>query len=163
LVVLNSGVAHDHAAGDYNTRRAECDRACTLLGVRQLRDLAGADLSRVEGLPGPLRRRARHVVTADDPVPAARAARAAGDPARLGELFYASHASMRDDYEVSIPAIDLLVDLARVEDAVFGARLTGGGFGGSIVALARLGHGREVAARIAGAYAAQSGHQPRVL
>ena len=71
LVVIDSGVAHDHAAGDYNTRRAECEWACALLGVRQLRDLGAADLPRVAGLPSPLDRRARHVITEDDRVLAA--------------------------------------------------------------------------------------------
>jgi galactokinase len=85
------------------------------------------------------------------------------DLMRLGELFYASHASMRDDYQVSVPEIDLLVELARAEPAVFGARLTGGGFGGSVVMLARGGSGREVADRLAKAYWEQSGCEPRVL
>jgi galactokinase len=97
LVVLNSGVAHDHAAGDYNTRRAECERACALLGVRQLRDLTAADLPRLNALPEPLNRRARHVVTENDRVVAAAAAIRAGDIIYLGELFYASQVSMRDD------------------------------------------------------------------
>jgi len=79
LVVLNSGVAHDHAAGDYNTRRAECERACSLLGVKLLRDLGPADLSRVEALPEPLRRRARHVVTENERVLRAVEAMRRGD------------------------------------------------------------------------------------
>src|SRR5262249_56744059 len=68
LIVLNSGVAHDHAAGDYNTRRAECECACRLLGVRQLRDLGAGEVARLDALPDPLRRRARPVVTEDDRV-----------------------------------------------------------------------------------------------
>ncbi len=163
LIVLHSGVAHRHAAGDYNTRRAECERACTLLGVGQLRDLAAADLPRVNQLPEPLCRRARHVVTENDRVLAAVEAMHLGDLPRLGQLFYASHDSMRDDYQVSVQEIDLLIDLARAEPAVFGARLTGGGFGGSVVMLARAGHGREAAERIATAYARRSGCEPRVL
>jgi galactokinase len=163
LVVLHSGVAHNHAAGDYNSRRAECERACTLLGVGQLRDLGPADLPRVEALPEPLNRRARHVVTEDERVGQAVAAMRAGDLDRLGELFYASHASMRDDYEVSVPEIDLLVDLARRDPAVYGARLTGGGFGGSVVMLARQGEGHRAATRIAAEYARRSGQSPKVL
>jgi galactokinase len=163
LVVINSGVAHNHAAGDYNTRRAECERACALLGVRQLRDLDAADLPRVEALPEPLRRRARHVVTEDERVVAAVAALRAGDCERLGALFYASHASQRDDYEVSVPEIDLLVDLARADGEVYGARLTGGGFGGSVVLLAHAGRGADVAGRVTREYAARSARTPRVL
>src|SRR5581483_143906 len=97
LVVLHSGVVHRHAAGDYNTRRRECEQACTLLGVRQLRDLSSSDLPRISQLPEPLNRRARHVVTEDDRVLAAVEAMRADDLVRLGLLFYASHASMRDD------------------------------------------------------------------
>jgi galactokinase len=163
LVVLHSGVAHNHAAGDYNTRRAECERAGALLGVGLLRDLGPAELPRVEALPEPLRRRARHVVTENERVGRAVAAMRGGDLARLGELFYASHASMRDDYEVSVPEIDLIVELARGDAAVYGARLTGGGFGGSVVMLARHGQGRAAAERIAAEYARRSGHRPKVL
>jgi galactokinase len=163
LVVLNSGVAHDHAAGDYNTRRAECERACALLGVELLRDLGPADLPRVHALPEPLRRRARHVVTENERVLHAVAALRGGDLRRLGELFGESHASMRDDYEVSVPEIDLIVDLANAGGDFYGARLTGGGFGGSVVMLAHAGRGRAAAERVARAYAARSGRTPRIL
>jgi galactokinase len=163
LVVLNSGVAHDHAAGDYNTRRAECERACALLGVKLLRDVTPADLPRVEALPEPLRRRARHVVTENERVLRAVEAMRRGELDRLGELFYQSHASMRDDYEVSVAEIDLIVELARAGGDVYGARLTGGGFGGSVVMLARAGRGRAAAERVAQEYAARSGRAPRVL
>jgi galactokinase len=163
LIVLHSGVAHRLTSGDYNTRRGECERACTLLGVRQLRDLDTADLPRLATLPEPLNRRARHVITENARVLAAVEALRGGDLPRLGELFYASHASMRDDYEVSVPEIDQIVDLACTEPDVYGARLTGGGFGGSVVMLARSGTGRAVAERIADAYAARSGCQARIL
>ncbi len=163
LVVLNSGVAHDHAAGDYNTRRAECERACELLGVRQLREVGPTDLSRIETLPEPFRRRARHVVTENERVPRAVEAMREGNLTRLGELFYESHTSMRDDYAVSVPEIDLIVELARRSGEIYGARLTGGGFGGSVVMLAHAGRGRTVAEHVAQQYAAQSGRRPRVL
>jgi galactokinase len=163
LGVINSGVAHRHSAGDYNTRRAECERACALLGVAQLRDLTEADLPRVAALPDPLNRRARHVITEDARVLAAVAALRAGDLVQLGALFNASHDSQRDDYEVSIPEIDLLVNLARHDSDVYGARLTGGGFGGSIVALVRGGKGRASADRLARAYAERSGCHPTIL
>jgi galactokinase len=159
LIVLNSGVAHNHD----NTRRAECERAATMLGVAELRDVPIGELSRVEALPEPLNRRARHVVTEDERVLAAVEAMRHDDVVRLGELFYLSHASMRDDYEVSVPEIDLIVDLARADRAIIGARLTGGGFGGSVVMLARPDQGRAAAERIAAAYARESGQQPTVL
>ena len=163
LVVLDSGVSHRHAAGDYNTRRQECERACGLLGVRQLRDLNVKDLARVMALPEPLGRRARHVITENDRVRQAIAAMRAGDLVQLGNLFYASHASMRDDYQVSIAEIDLIVELARADDVVYGARLTGGGFGGAVVMLAHAGSGKKVADRIAKAYASRTSQHPRVL
>jgi galactokinase len=103
------------------------------------------------------------VITENDRVFAAVAAMRARDLVRLGELFYASHASMRDDYEVSVPEIDLLVDLARDDGAVYGARLTGGGFGGSVVMLAHSEMGARVAGRITRVYAERSGRQPKVL
>jgi galactokinase len=163
LIVLHSGISHSHAAGDYNTRRAECERACDLLRVRQLRELSPKDMDRVMALPEPLGRRARHVITENDRVVRAVQAMKAGDLRQLGELFYASHASMRDDYEVSIPEIDLIVELARADAAVYGARLTGGGFGGSVVMLAHQGMGRKVADRIAERSISRSGQHPKVL
>jgi galactokinase len=163
LIVINSGVAHDHAAGDYNTRRAECEKASRLLGAGQLRDLNMADMARISALPEPLCRRARHVVTENDRVLRAVQALKTGDLPQLGRLFFESHQSMRDDYQVSVKEIDHLVDLARNEPKVYGARLTGGGFGGSVVMLAHAGTGAAVARRIAQAYAAQSGRTPTVL
>ncbi len=163
LVVIHSGISHSHAAGAYNTRRAECERACELLGVGQLRDLDLEDLPRVEGLPEPLGRRARHVVTEDARVLDAVAALRAGDAERLGDLLDASHASLRDDFEVSTPEVDLLVDLARREPGVLGARLTGGGFGGAIVALVRRGEGAAAGQQAMDRYAARTGRHPTLL
>jgi galactokinase len=163
LVVIHSGVSHSHAAGDYNTRRRECEEAARLLGVPQLRDLTISDLERVQALPPPLNRRARHVVTENARVEQAVAAMRAGDLERLGKLFNASHDSMRDDYEVSIPVIDLLVEFACADPAVYGARLTGGGFGGSVVILAQRDLGSQVAQSLVHRYAQRSGLQARIL
>jgi galactokinase len=162
-VVINSGVSHQHAGGDYNTRRQECEQACRLLGVAQLRDLAAADLPRVLELPEPLGRRARHVVTENARVLAAVDALRAGDLALLGRLFNESHDSQRDDYAVSVHAIELLVGRARQEPGVLGVRLTGGGFGGSVVMVVESGRGQEAARNISHDYAAQSGNRPTVL
>jgi galactokinase len=163
LVVINSGVVHDHSAGDYNTRRAECEEACRLLGIAQLRDLTASDLGRLDALPEVLRRRARHVVTEDERVLATVEALHRGDLAEIGRLFFASHDSLRDDYQVSIPEIDRMVDLARADGDVYGARLTGGGFGGSVVMLTRVRSGRAVAERTARSYEQETGRSPTVL
>jgi galactokinase len=172
LVVVHSGVSHTIAAnaqdegelGDYNTRRAECEEAARRLGVPQLRDLSLEDLHRIDRqLPVPLNRRARHVVTEDARVLDAVQALEASDLVQLGHLFAASHASMRDDFEVSVPEVDLLVDLAQADPAVYGARMTGGGFGGSVVMLARRGEGLAAGERIASAYVERSGKSPTLL
>src|SRR5207247_1402861 len=160
LLVIDSGVAHTNRAGGYNARRAECERACALLGVRALRDLAAADLPRAAALPDPLARRVRHVVGENERVRAALAALEAGDVVRLGALLDASHASLRDDYEVSTPEVDRLVEIARAQPETLGARLTGGGFGGAIVALVRRGYAAVVAARIPRGFTSQTG-RPR--
>jgi galactokinase len=163
FVVINSGISHQHSAGDYNTRRLECEHACSLLKVKLLRRLEWHDKPRVDELPEPLNRRARHVLTENNRVVEAVKAMQDGDLARLGDLFNASHDSQRDDYAVSIPAIDLLVDLARQESDVYGARLTGGGFGGSIVFLAKAGRGQVVAQHIVEEYQRESGHKATIL
>jgi galactokinase len=157
LVVLDSGVPHHHATGGYNARRAECERACALLGVATLRDLDDTGRTAIDALPEPLARRVRHVLSENARVSAAVAALRVGDVAELGRLFIASHASQRDDYEVSCPAIDTLVAVACADARVAGARLTGGGFGGAVVLLAEEGAGPDVAARAAATYAARTG------
>jgi galactokinase len=162
-IVINSGVTHSHAGGDYKVRRAECERAAQMLGVPQLRDLPDAELPRALALPEPLGRRVRHVLTENARVLATVKALRSGDLAALGPLLYESHASQRDDYEVSVPEIDLLVDLGRAEPDVLGARLTGGGFGGSVVMLARTGTGAAAAARIAARYNEKAAHRATVL
>ncbi|MEA2151873.1 MAG: galactokinase [Solirubrobacteraceae bacterium] len=131
LVVLDSGQRHTHSGGDYNQRRAESARACELLGVSSLSQ-AGAE--GVEGLPEPLRRRARHVLGENQRVLAAVGALRDGDMPALGRLLDASHASLRDDFEISTPAVEAAV--ARLRDArAAGARIMGGGFGGCVLGL----------------------------
>ena len=136
LLVIDSGIRHAHASGGYRVRRDECQRAAAALGVRALRDLTTDDLPRIAVLPAPLDRRARQVVTENARVLDAADALRRGDVSRVGALFYESHASMRDDFEISLPEIDALVDAAARQPGVYGARMTGGGFGGAIVALA---------------------------
>jgi galactokinase len=103
------------------------------------------------------------VLTEDERVLESIAALDAADLPRLGELFLASHISMRDDFEVSVPEVDLLVELAQADPDVYGARMTGGGFGGSVVMLAQLGQGKLAGERIARDYAERSGQSPRML
>jgi galactokinase len=131
LVTLDSGERHAHASSGYNERRAECTRACEQLGVATLRD---ARLDDADALPEPLRRRARHVITENVRVDEACEALAHRDLDRLGRLLDASHASLRDDYEVSTAAVEATV--ARLRDAgAIGARIVGGGFGGHVLGL----------------------------
>jgi galactokinase len=152
LVVIDSGVRHHHAGGEYATRRNESFEAAARLGVQFLRDLGEADLGRINALPDRWARRARHIVTENQRVRDAAEALIRGDLVRTGALFYASHDSMRDDYQTSIAEIDLLVDLARQHSSVYGARLTGGGFGGAVVMLVRAGESAATAAGILDAY-----------
>ncbi|HTG36853.1 MAG TPA: galactokinase [Thermoanaerobaculia bacterium] len=163
LIVIDSGISHSHAGGEYRTRRKECERAAELLGVHQLRDLSPQDLWRLPSLPDPLDNRARHVITENARVRSAVAALRERDLPRLGKLLYASHESLRDDFEVSIPEIDRLVELASEEPDIFGARITGGGFGGSIVAVARQGTGRKAGERIAARYGEDGKNKGTVL
>jgi galactokinase len=137
LVVIDSGERHSLAAGDYNARREECEQAAGLLDVEFLCDLHPRDL-RIASLPSPLDRRARHVVEENSRVLLAAEAMLNGDVAALGTLLDESHESQRTLFDVSTPQIDRLVHQARDRGAL-GARLTGGGFGGSVVALARPG------------------------
>ena len=163
LIVINSGVTHQHAGGDYVTRRRESEDAARRLGVGFLRD-AGADaLRQLDCLPDPLGRRARHVITENLRVLDACAALRSSDLAALGRLFAASHASLRDDYEVSVPLVDLLVAIASTQAGVYGARMTGGGFGGAIVIAAAAGEGRRIGEAVCTAYLNQSGRAATVL
>jgi galactokinase len=129
LVTLDSGADRSLAGSGYNERREECRAACRALGVGSLRDAAGH-----EGLPEPLDRRVRHVLSENARVDAAVAALAAGDLGELGRLLDASHRSLRDDYEVSVPPVERAVE-ACAEAGALGARIMGGGFGGSVLAL----------------------------
>jgi len=130
LLIVDSGVRRELAESAYNERVAECRAAAAQLGVESLRD--ATDLA---GLSGTLLRRARHVVSENDRVLTAAEALRAGRVEEVGELFRASHASLRDDFEVSTPELDRLVELAAETDGIVAARLTGAGFGGCTVNL----------------------------
>jgi galactokinase len=129
LATLDSGASRSLARSGYNERREECRRAIELLGLESLRDADDGS-----GLPAPLDRRVRHVISENERVDAAAEALADGDLAALGELLSASHASLRDDYEVSVSEVERAVE-ACIDAGALGARIMGGGFGGSVLAL----------------------------
>jgi galactokinase len=131
LWLFDSGARHEHAGGGYNRRREECRRACELLGIESLRHAAPSDLAR---MPPPLDRRVRHVITENARVERAVDALRRSDPAEIGGLLDEGHASLRDDYEVSEPAVEEAVAHLRARGAA-GARMVGGGFGGHVLAL----------------------------
>lgn len=137
IMIVESHITRGLVDSAYNTRRAQCEEAARHFGVPALRDVDLATLAEEGGGLDPVTlRRARHVVSENGRVVAAAEALAAGDLERMGELMAASHASMRDDFEITVPAIDRLVDI--VKEAIGeagGVRMTGGGFGGCVVAL----------------------------
>jgi galactokinase len=131
LVTLDSGEQHTNAAGGYNERRRECAAACRALGIASLRD---ATLEQADTLAEPLARRVRHVITENARVLDAVAALRGSDLPALGRLLNASHTSLRDDYEISTPAVESAVARLRAAGAL-GARVMGGGFGGHVLGL----------------------------
>jgi galactokinase len=154
ILLADTGERHSHAAGGYADRRASCERAAKILGVTALRDIGLGDLDEAASvLDEETLRRVRHVVTEDErvlsTVAALRAGALAADPAVIGALLTASHVSMRDDFEITTPALDLAAATALDAGAV-GARMTGGGFGGAIIALVA----RDRAARLGDAITA---------
>ncbi len=137
IVVIDSGVKRKLAGSAYNKRRKECEEAANKLGAKSLRDISVEDIDKVESLPEPLNRRVRHVVTENHRVHEASGHLREGRFDEFGSLMTQSHESLHVDFEVSIPELDFLVDSCNRIDGVLGARLTGGGFGGAIVALAK--------------------------
>ena len=145
LLVYHTGVPHSLAATEYNTRREQCEEVVRILAeampsrsITALRDVTSVDLRRFGNqLPDPLMRRARHVVAENERVLAAVEVLRAGDLTALGKLLYASHASLRDDYEVSSCELDAIVEIASQTQGVYGARMMGAGFGGSALILVR--------------------------
>jgi galactokinase len=156
LLVVDSGLSRSLASSKYNERRSECEQAAQALGLASLRECE--DPRAVEVLPPPLRSRARHVVTENARVRQAQEASAH----ELGRLMQASHRSLSEDYEVSVPALDLLVRLLSADEDVYGAKLTGAGFGGACVALCREGAAVRAGQRVLNAYSA-AGQSGKVL
>ena len=165
IVVAHSGVRHAHAGGEYNDRRVQCEAAAKHYGVKALRDLDVATLEQGKaGLDAISFRRARHVVTENARTVDAARALEAGELAKLGRLMAQSHASMRDDFEITVPAVDQLA--AIMGDAVGnqgGARMTGGGFGGCVIAVAPRDVAPTIEAAIARDYRDPAGNPAEVF
>ena len=155
VLVIDSRAPHAHVTGEYAARRAACESAAATLGVPALRDLTPADLpAALPRLDEVVARRVRHIVTEDQRVLDTVDRLRAGDPRTIGPLLTESHASMRDDFAITVPQVDVAVEAALAAGA-YGARMTGGGFGGCVLALVDADAADPVAAAVAGAYAAR--------
>jgi len=163
VLVIDTRVEHAHATGGYKARRESCERGAQVLGVEALRDVTVDDLPRAAALlDDETFRRVRHVVTEDQRVlDTVRTLREHG-PRAIGELLVASHASMRDDFEISVPELDLAVATAMANGAV-GARMTGGGFGGAAIALVDAAQREAIGAAVTAAFAEAGYREPSVF
>jgi galactokinase len=167
VLIANSNVKHELTGGEYAKRRAECEAAAKSLGVPSLRDATAAQLELARGqLDDIIYRRARHVISEIDRTRRAADAIRGGRWNEVGKLMYASHASLRDDYEVSCEELDLLVDLARQigpAGGVIGSRMTGGGFGGCTVSLVRTEAANHIEKTLHDQYQAKTGIEPTLF
>lgn len=163
VLVIDTRVEHAHATGGYADRRASCEKAARALGVAALRDVAPDDLARAAERLDPLTmRRARHIVTENERVLATVHALENRDYVEVGRLMVDSHTSLRLDFEVTVPELDLAGE-AAVRAGALGARMTGGGFGGSVIALVRGEDGRRIAADVDAAFAERGLTQPAIF
>ena len=167
VLITNTNVKHELTGGEYAERRQQCEAAAAYFEVASLRDCTLAQVAAApSNLDAILRRRARHVVSEIARTVEAAAAIRAGDWTRMGQLMYASHASLRDDYGVSCAELDLLVELAEtlgLDGGVYGARMTGGGFGGCTVSLVRTDRVAEIAQTLTTRYQTATGIAPTLL
>jgi galactokinase len=166
LLIINSCVSHELSDGGYATRRDGCHAAASILGVESLREIDPAKLD--EALAHPelteaMRRYVRHAVTEIARTLETVEALGRGDFARAGELLNASHASLRDDYRVSCPELDFIAELVQRQDGVAGCRMTGGGFGGSAIALVRRDRVDAVTRLVEERYQAEFGIEPKIF
>ena len=157
ILIIDSGVSRTLANSKYNERREECNTAAQILRIKQLRNIIDPDV--VEQLPTPLRERARHVISENNRVLAASKEISALD---FGHLMNDSHASLSVDYQVSIPQLDLLVNLLQNQNDVFGAKLTGAGFGGACVALCKKNSSRSISKIVIERFN-ELGHHSRII
>ncbi len=163
ILVVDTKVTHAHATGGYSARRASCELGAQVLGVKALRDIAAAELPEAAGLlDDETFRRVRHIVSENQRVLDTVEVLNDAGPAAIGALLTASHASMRDDFEISCPELDLAVDTALAHGAL-GARMTGGGFGGSAIALIPAAGEAAVGAAVVQAFAAAGFTAPDIF
>jgi galactokinase len=162
LLLINSRAPHQHAGGEYAARRQSCERAATDLGVSSLREVQDRGINALDAVTDPVdARRARHILTDNQRVLDVVAALAKSDFAAIGELFNASQASMREDFEITTDHIDLIADTAVTAGAL-GARMTGGGFGGCVIALVPVALADDVADAIRKALAEAGFNSPTI-
>jgi galactokinase len=165
LLVVDTQVKHAHSEGEYGKRRAGCERGAALLGVDALRDIPYADLDEALARLGDDEeavRLVRHVVTEDERVEQAVALLRSGETRAIGPVLVAGHASLRDDFRISCPELDLVVDTALAAGAL-GARMTGGGFGGSAIVLAEAADVDTITKAVEESFAAAGFTAPRVF
>jgi galactokinase len=167
VVIANSNVKHELTGGEYAQRRQECERAAEVLGVPLLRDAGVEQLAAArDRMDDVTFRRARHVIGEIGRTVSAAEAIRAGNWRTVGELMYASHESLRDDYEVSCEELDLLVEIARsvgFASGLIGSRMTGGGFGGCTVSLVRTGIAADFAQQLHRTYSDRTGIEPSIF
>jgi len=163
VVVLDTATRRGLVDSPYNERVAQCAQASAFFGVPALRDVTPATFAARASQLDPLtRRRARHVITENERTLQAAEAMRAGDAAALGALMNASHVSLRDDYEVSSPELNVMVETAQEQESCFGARMTGAGFGGCAVALVKFDEAPNFAQKVALGYRNRTGLEPQV-
>ncbi|MEU2423910.1 galactokinase [Streptomyces sp. NPDC007851] len=165
LLVVDTQVKHAHSGGEYGKRRAGCEKGAALLGVDALRDIPYGELDAALGRLGDeeeVRRLVRHVVTEDHRVERVVALLEAGDTRAIGPVLTEGHASLRDDFQVSCPELDLVVEAANAAGAL-GARMTGGGFGGSAIVLAETADVDTITKAVEEAFAAAGFKAPRTF
>lgn len=163
VVVLDTATRRGLVDSAYNERRAQCEAAAAYFGVPALRDVDMATFERdAGGLDEVVRRRARHVISENERTLAVAEAMRRGDAVEMGRLMNAGHASMRDDFEISRQEMDVMVALAQSDPACYGARMTGGGFGGAAVALVRLAEASRFNEAVAEGYRRATGLEPQI-
>lgn len=164
IVVCDTRKPRTLAASAYNQRRAECEAGAQFFDVKALRDVSLETFhAREQEMPEPIRKRARHVVTENQRVLDTVAALERGDVPTVGALMAASHASLRDDYEVSVRELDLMVELARAQPGCVGARMTGAGFGGAAIALVQENAVDNFVKQVGASYVTATGIEPLLL
>jgi galactokinase len=163
VVIMDTTTRHAHTDSGYNERREQCEAAANYFGVSHLRDVTIDEFNlrsaHLEELP---RRRARHVISENERVLQAAAAMLAGNVVEMGQLMNASHVSMRDDFEITNDELNIMVHLAQTQPGCFGARMTGGGFGGCAVALVKNSIAPSFADEVTVTYQEKTGFQPHV-